>query len=350
MGAGEWGMGGIVMAQSRRDCAGTNPPPGLVGTSTSWQAPHSRGTMAEMKAKQVHQGGRAKGGRRARLATVERRVLILGNMDKQGVREAIASLRPWIQRRATLLAVLPARAPLPDRALEADLGIVLGGDGTLLSAARAVARRPMPLVGVNLGKLGFLAEFDVPGLKACFEDLLGGKVPARERIMLDVCVRSSSRRPFSCVAANDVTLSAGPPFRMIDLLVGLGKRSLWRYRGDGIVVATPTGSTGYNLSAGGPILVPELAAMVVSPVAPHSLSLRPVVLGAEAEVHITATRVNAGSAVIVDGQISRNVRDGDVVEVRRSPAVLKLVPRPGRSFFQMLADKLHWGMSPHHES
>jgi NAD+ kinase len=287
-----------------------------------------------------------------------KRVLILGNMDKAGVAEEIAALRPWLASRAHVVAVLPARSPLPDAALEADLAVVLGGDGTILSAARAVARRPLPLVGVNLGKLGFLAEYTVADLKAHFQDLLAGDVPAIERIMLDVSVRSPGRRAFHCDAANDVTLAAGPPFRMIDLLVDVetpspaaaGPRSMWRYRGDGIVVATPTGSTGYNLSAGGPVLEPQLAAMVIAPLAPHSLSLRPVVLRAEAAVCITATRVNRGSALIVDGQISRPFRDGDRVEVRRSGAVMKLVPHPGRTFFQMLAGKLHWGKSPHHDS
>jgi NAD+ kinase len=210
---------------------------------------------------------------------------------------------------------------------------------------------------VNMGKLGFLAEYTVGYLKAHLKALLAGVVPVIERIMLDVSVRSPGRRAFHCEAANDVTVAAGPPFRMIDLLVDVetpspsaaGPRPMWRYRGDGIVAATSTGSTGYNLSAGGPILEPELEAIVVAPLAPHSLSLRPVVLRAESAVFITATRVNRGSAVIVDGQISRGIGDGDIVEVRRSRARMKLVPHPGRTFFQMLAGKLHWGKSPHHD-
>jgi NAD+ kinase len=295
-----------------------------------------------------------------------KRVLILGNMDKAGVRERIEALRPWFARRATVVGVLPAREPLPAWALEADLCVVMGGDGTLLSAARAVARRqgrtecpggagsrrgsrgPLPLVGVNLGKLGFLAEYSVGDLKACFDDVLAGRVRPLCRMMLEVRLRPRGGRAFSSVAANDVTLSAGPPFRMIDLLVGPARRPLWRYRGDGIVVATATGSTGYNLSIGGPVLEPELEAIIVSPMAPHSLSLRPIVLRAEAVVQITATRVNRGSAVIVDGQVSRTIGDGDTVEVRRSRSVMALVPHPDRTFFQTLSGKLHWGKSPHH--
>ena len=278
-----------------------------------------------------------------------KRVLILGNMAKPGVRVRLAGLRRWIARRATVVGVYPARGALPAVALEADLAVVLGGDGTLLSAARAVAARPLPLVGVNLGKLGFLAEYTVADLKERLGDLLAGKVVPRQRIMLEACLVSHGRRPFCSVAANDVAISAGEPFRMIDLLVGQGRRALWRYRGDGIVVATPTGSTGYNLSLGGPILEPELEAIVVAPMAPHSLSLRPIVLGGESLVQVTASRVNRGSAVILDGQVSRRLRDGDVVEVRRSQSAMELVPHPGRTFFQTLSNKLHWGKSPHHE-
>ena len=278
-----------------------------------------------------------------------KRVLILGNMAKPGVRERLSGLRRWIARRAKVVGVYSARGPLPARALEADIAVVLGGDGTLLSAARAVAARPLPLVGVNLGKLGFLAEYTVADLKARFGDLLAGKVAPRTRIMLEACLLSRGRKPFRSVAANDVAISAGKPFRMIDLMVGQGRRTLWRYRGDGIVVATPTGSTGYSLSVGGPVLEPELEAMVVSPVAPHSLSVRPVVLRADAVVEVTATRVNPGSALTVDGQVWRPLRDGDTVQVRLSPAVMKLMPLPGRGFFGVLAGKLLWGKSPHHD-
>jgi NAD+ kinase len=279
-------------------------------------------------------------------------------MEKSGVRQKIAALRPWFARRAEVVAVLPARAPLPAKALDADLCIVMGGDGTLLSAARAVAARPpgrsLPLVGVNLGKLGFLAEYTVADLKARLEDILAGRIAPRRRIMLDVCLRpgdsrAGRSRPFRSVAANDVAIAAGPPFRMIDLLVAQSRRPLWRYRGDGIVVASPTGSTGYNLSLGGPILEPELEAIVVAPIAPHSLSLRPIVLRGEALIEVTASRVNRGSAVILDGQILRRLRDGDVVEVRRAEAMMELVPHPGRTFFQTLSDKLQWGKSPHHQ-
>jgi NAD+ kinase len=284
-------------------------------------------------------------------------ILIVGNMAKPGVREKIALLRPWFARRAKIAAILPARNPLPPKAIEADLCVAMGGDGTLLSAARMLARRaglkPMPLVGVNLGKLGFLAEYTVAELKKYFDDLLSGRIRARRRMMIEATLHPAggARRksqPFASPAANDVSIAAGPPFRMIDLLVGQERRPLWQYRGDGIVISTPTGSTGYNLAIGGPIVAPELEAIVVSPMAPHTLSLRPIVLGGEEAVQVTAVRVNAGSAAIIDGQISRPLEDGDVVEVRRSPATLELLPHPGRTYFQTLSSKLHWGKSPHH--
>jgi NAD+ kinase len=277
-----------------------------------------------------------------------KRILILGNMNKPGVREQIRKLRPWFARRATVAAVLPAAPPLPKEASRADVCVVFGGDGTLLAAARLVASRAIPLLGVNMGKLGFLAEYNVEHMKKHFGDILRGKIKPVERMMLEVCVKSCRKHAFCSPVANDVTVSAGPPFRMVDLQVAEGQRLISRYLGDGVIVSTPTGSTGYNLSVGGPIMEPTLDAIVISPIAPHSLALRPIVLRGDATVRVTATRVNAGSAIIVDGQVSSGLCDGDVVEVRRARRGMFLLPHPGRMFFSTLAEKLQWGLSPHH--
>ncbi|HUS47781.1 MAG TPA: NAD(+)/NADH kinase [Phycisphaerae bacterium] len=282
--------------------------------------------------------------------TKRKKLLILVNRHKPEARAQVKALRPWFARRAQVVAVLPAAGPLPKRAAQADLCIVFGGDGTLLSAARAVAARPVPLVGVNLGKLGFLAEFDVKHMKKHFGDMLSGKIAPTERMMLEVCVARSRACRFRSVAANDVIISAGPPFRMIDLLVEQRGKRISRYLGDGLIVATPTGSTGYNMSVGGPILEPTLEGMTITPVAPHSLSLRPIVLRGDAVVCIRAARVNPGTTVIVDGQVSRTIRKGDRIEIRKAAAIMLIVPLPGRSFFHTLSAKLQWGRSPHHTS
>ena len=276
-----------------------------------------------------------------------KKLLILGNMIKPGVSQQIEALRGWLDQQAEVLAVCPSRGDLPTSASQADLCIVFGGDGTLLAAARKLAPLGVPLLGVNMGKLGFLAEFNVEHLRKHLGDIIAGAVPPTLRIMLDVCVISSGSSTFCSLAANDVVISAGPPFRMIDLNVEQGGSAIARYVGDGMVFATPTGSTGYNLSVGGPIMDPTMDAIAISPIAPHSLTVRPIVVRADGLIRVTLAKTNAGSAVIIDGQVSSSLSQGDVVEVRKATCPLKIIPHPGRQFYQTLRDKLQWGNSPH---
>jgi NAD+ kinase len=277
-----------------------------------------------------------------------KRILILGNMAKEGVAAQIESLRDWFDEQAEVLAVCPANEPAPPAASSADLCVVFGGDGTLLAAARALADTGVPLLGVNMGKLGFLAEFNVEHMQKHLAEILTGAVAPTERIMLRVCVLRSGQVTFCSPAANDVAIAAGEPFRMIDLDVVRGEDHVARYLGDGLVIATPTGSTGYNMSAGGPILEPTLRAVALTPVAPHTLSLRPLTVGIDQPIRVRAVRVNAGSAVMIDGQVRHALHDGDVVEIRPTQRPARIIPHPGQPFFHTLADKLQWGRSPHH--
>jgi len=279
-----------------------------------------------------------------------KKLLILGNMDKPGVAERIESLRDWFARQAEVLAVQSTRQALPKNADRADLCVVFGGDGTLLSAARMLAETSVPLLGVNMGKLGFLAEYNVEHMQKHLGAILAGQVPPAERMMLQVCVYCNrGQEAFRSPAANDVAISAGEPFRMIDLSVARGSDHIARYLGDGLIVATPTGSTGYNMSAGGPILEPTLDAVAITPIAPHSLSLRPIAVGIDPLIRVTAERVNDGTAAIIDGQVRCGLRAGDQIEIRRAERPMRVVPHPGRAFFGTLANKLQWGRAPRND-
>jgi len=276
------------------------------------------------------------------------KILILANTAKPGVNEQVESLRAWFERRAEILAIGSSRDPAPAGAGEADLCVVFGGDGTLLAAARALAETDVPLLGVNMGKLGFLADFSVEHMQKHLDAILAGEVRPVARIMLHVHVCRGGTETFSSHVANDVAIAAGPPFRMIDLNVARGDDHVARYLGDGLVIATPTGSTGYNMSAGGPILEPTLEAVAITPVSPHTLSLRPITVGVDEPIHVTAARVNEGSSVFVDGQVPGALADGDVIEIRKADRPARIFPHPGRTFFHTLAGKLQWGQSPHH--
>lgn len=270
-------------------------------------------------------------------------------MAKPGVARQIRALRGWFSRRVEVLGVAASGEPLPPQAAEAGLCIVFGGDGTLLAAARALARLGVPLLGVNMGKLGFLAEFSVEHMRKHLPDILAGRIRPTERMMLDVRVIRGGAESFRSPAANDAAILGGEPFRMIDLDVTRGRdEGVARYLGDGLVISTPTGSTGYNMSAGGPILEPTLQAVTITPIAPHALSLRPIAVGVDEPIRIRAVRVNEGSTVILDGQVRRRLAEGDVVEIRRGRRPARIIPLPGRPFFRMLAEKLQWGQSPHH--
>lgn len=272
-----------------------------------------------------------------------KRVLIVVNPRKSGVEQELERLRPWLDQRVELVGVVDALHEPECR--QADLCIVLGGDGTLLAAARCVAPLNIPIVGVNLGKLGFLAEFNVEHMMKHLDAILSGQLQPTRRMMLSVTAQTHAGR-FESLAANDVVVAAGEPFRMIELHAFQGEDCIAAYLGDGIIIATPTGSTGHTMSAGGPILEPTLQAIVMTPIAPHSLSLRPLVLGPDVVVRLTAQRVNPGTRLVVDGQISVPLEEKNSIEVRRSEHVAQVVPHPGRGFFHTLTEKLRWGLGP----
>lgn len=277
-----------------------------------------------------------------------KQIVIVANMGKPGVAEQIEALRPWFAERAELVGVIDVLRGESCAAISADLCIVFGGDGTLLAAARAVAPAGIALMGVNMGKLGFLADFSVEHMQKHLDDILAGKVVPMERMML-LARAGEGPEAFSSLAANDVAVAAGDPFRMIDLSVSQGDTTIASYLGDGVVVATPTGSTGYNLSAGGPILEPTLEAMVITPVAAHSLSMRPMVVPADMTIRITTSRINPGTKVVIDGQVASPLSEGQTIEIRRAECNARVVPHPGRRFFPRLTEKLQWGRSPHHD-
>lgn len=280
--------------------------------------------------------------------TVQPKILVIGNRDKPGVSETIEGLLPWLEGHGRMLAIAGHDEPLPDGAGDASLCIVFGGDGTLLSAARSLAPLGIPLLGVNMGKLGFLADYDVTHLRKHLPDILAGRVEPIERIMMEVIVLRGNDVRFESAAANDIAVSAGSPFRMIDLCVKQDDVQIAQYLGDGLVISTPSGSTGYNMSAGGPIIAPGLDALAITPIAPHSLAIRPIVVSTRAPILITATEVNEGTTVSIDGQVNVAMGNEDVVQVRRAVVPARIVPHPGRNFFSTLAQKLQWGQSPHH--
>ncbi len=225
----------------------------------------------------------------------------------------------------------------------AALVIVLGGDGTLLSAARAIGGTETPIFAVNLGGLGFLTAITVEEIYPQLERALNGDFRIERRRMLHAELwRGGSRlAPFD--ALNDVVLTKFQIARMIDLEMQIDGHFVCVYRADGLIVATPTGSTAYSLSAGGPIVFPSVGSMVITPICPHTLTNRPVVMNEESVIQVTNLSEDEAAYLTIDGQVGQLLKRGDVVECTRSPHATNLIQPPTMQFFDVLREKLKWG-------
>jgi NAD+ kinase len=247
------------------------------------------------------------------------------------------SLRPFWEQ-----AGLPAAALTEDDGhLPAQLGLVLGGDGTLLGAARTVGLRGVPLLGVNLGSLGFLTSHPKDEAAMAVEAYFQGSLVEDPRRTLHAELWRGERLLAEASVLNDAVLAKGALARIMDLELSIGGQAAAILKADGLIVATPTGSTAYSLSAGGPILHPTLEALVVTPISPHSLTLRPIVV--PGHLTVTVTLGQAEDALLtLDGQIGHPLHPGDRVELRQGDEIVTLLQDPDRPFFTLLQQKLHW--------
>lgn len=224
-----------------------------------------------------------------------------------------------------------------------DLIIVLGGDGTLISVARQIGHRDVPILGINLGRLGFLTEVTQAELPAMLDRLVAGDYEISERMMLDAAIRRDGKVVGEYTVLNDVVINKGALARIIDMATSVDGRHLSTYKADGLIISTPTGSTGYNLAAGGPIIYPEINSLVITPICPHMLTNRPIVVWSKSVIEIEVKFENDVVFFTADGQVGRKLLPGDVVEVRRSVARAKLVTSPSKDYFEILRTKLSWG-------
>ena len=240
------------------------------------------------------------------------------------------------------------------------MAIVLGGDGTLLAQARHMADRGVPILGVNFGKIGFLAEFSPDDLRKHWEKIAVKNYRTTHRMLIEVTVHAATvagcavepeNRPppeFKFLAVNDAVITAGPPFRMIELEMtidpGKNQASAATFSADGVIVATPSGSTAYNMAAGGPIVSPDVDAFCITPICPHTLAFRPIVVKASTGICLRVNLANEGTTLVIDGQLPRPLRAGQEVFLRRHPRPLILIHNPDLSYWKMLARKLHQSM------
>jgi len=274
------------------------------------------------------------------------KLVIFGDEKKKNVAVAIAEFTDFAKSKAQAVSGYSIKECPAEILKECDFAVVFGGDGSIIAAARCLSRNKTAVIGVNVGKLGFLAEFSVSELKDAFDSIILGKVHIEKRMMLSCTVFNDGREKFRSSAINDVFITAGQPFRTIELQISVNAQQLAGCVGDGLIISTPTGSTAYNLAAGGPILSGKMEAMVITPICPHSLSFRPIVINADSVIEVRCVRVNEGTAALIDGQISSGLLVDDVVRVEKESSDFMIVNNPLRTKWETLAAKLRWAQKP----
>ena len=268
------------------------------------------------------------------------------------VRSVVSEIIPWLRSRHVEIFLDKDSAdhcPMEVATTSAELlsaqvnaVIVLGGDGTLLHATRLFGANGVPIIGINLGSLGFLTEVKLDGMYATLECLLSGKYEIEERMLLSVEVVRDDAVVSQYLALNDAVINKGALARIIDLEISVGAQPVLNTRSDGLIISTPTGSTAYSLSAGGPILYPTLEAVIIAPICPHSLTNRPLVIPERQELEVCLLR-GQDVMLTVDGQVGMPLLEKDCLRIHRAKETLKLLLPFGNSFFRLLREKLRWG-------
>jgi NAD+ kinase len=233
--------------------------------------------------------------------------------------------------------------PLGGASAPADLYVVIGGDGTLLMAARAIALRPRPILGVNLGGLGFLTETGPDEMEKVLAEILAGRYALDRRIGLEVSVVRGGRTIMRRSTLNDAVINKSALARIIEIDLSIDREPVTTYKSDGLIISTPTGSTAYSLSAGGPIVHPNLEAFLITPICPHTLSLRPLVVPDRSIAELSLRAGDSEVYLTLDGQEGHPLKKKDRVRVRRSRQPILMVRSPRWSYFEVLRQKLHWG-------
>jgi NAD+ kinase len=274
------------------------------------------------------------------------KLVIFGDPAKGATGSVIDSFKRSVAGKAEVIGECGIRNCTLETLRDADFALVFGGDGSIISVARQLSESEVPVIGVNLGKLGFLAEFSLAEVESYFDDIIAGKLSIERRMVLGCSVEGADGEIFRSKAINEVFITSGPPFRMIELSIRVDGQSLAGCLSDGLIVATPTGSTAYNLSAGGPILSGNMEALVITAICPHTLTFRPIVINANSKIEISPVVVNEGTTVSVDGQVSLGLGMGQKVCLERESGSFLIVNNPKRTYWETLGSKLRWAQPP----
>ncbi len=274
------------------------------------------------------------------------RILFIASKERARTREVYAAVHSTLSRAHAEIVQCDANDAACIAEGNCDFAIVIGGDGTIIEQARLLLQRATPIIGINAGRVGFLAEFDSESFHRHAQFILEGRATVRARTVLEVAATRAGERIGGGIAINDCVITAGEPFRMIELGLTVDGEAGPELVGDGVIVATPTGSTAYSASAGGAIVHPSLDALSIVPICAQSLAFRPVTLPDSARIEFTIQRANQGTALILDGVKTASLEVGDRIAIARNAQGALFVTNPDNSYWRTLTEKLRWAAMP----
>jgi NAD+ kinase len=274
-----------------------------------------------------------------------KKIILLGDISKKKIRETITSLEPLFRKKSHF-SVIDISDESKLKNVSADIVFVFGGDGTILSASRKLNDKQIPLVGVHLGKFGFLAELTLQDINDSLKRIFSGEYVVSQRMMLTCKVIRSNQLIHETVGLNDAVISRTSLSRLISIKLYVNKKRVATYSCDGLIVSTPAGTTAHSLSAGGPIVTPDMEAFAITPICPHTLSNRPLVVSGSSKIEMEQISESKGVGLTVDGQVYFDVKAGDRVVIEKAEKKLQLIDTQTRTFYDVLREKLNWRGQP----
>jgi len=274
-----------------------------------------------------------------------KKIIILGDKSKKKIRETIKELEPLFRKKSHL-SIIDISDEDELEKVSADLAFVFGGDGTILSASRRLNGKQIPLIGVHLGRFGFLADLTTREISDSLEKIFAGEYVISQRMLLTCKVIRSKQVINETLGLNDAVISRTSLSRLISIKLYVNEKTVTTYSSDGLIVSTPSGSTAHSLSAGGPIVTPDMEAFLITPICPHTLSNRPLVVSGDSKIEMEQISESKGVGLTVDGQVYFDVKVGDRIVIEKAENKLQLIDIQTRTFYDVLREKLNWRGQP----
>ncbi len=274
-----------------------------------------------------------------------KKILILGDKSREKTRETITKLEPLFRKKAHV-SIIDISDESESEDLSADLAFVFGGDGAILAASRKLSSKQIPIIGVHLGKFGFLAELTIKEISQSLEKVFAGEYVVSQRMLLSCRVIRSKQIIKETPGLNDAVISRASLSRLISIKLYINGKEVTTYSSDGLIVSTPSGSTAHSLSAGGPIVAPDIDAFIITPICPHTLTNRPLVVSGDSKIEMEQVSDSEGVGLTIDGQIYTDIMARDKIIVEKAKERVQLVDTQTRTFYDVLREKLNWRGQP----